>query len=357
MVKSHLSDLQKGRLQGEFSARKTTITALARRYGHHYNTVESALQYTGEKKKRALRAVNPEVKQRRALVKRLADKVFLDAEGRPHPEHCTLTSIKNTLPEKYKASRTTVWNDLKALDYVCRSRHRAPTRDPAQLKLRYDFCRGWTKPSKVRLIKKIIFSDEHTVSVNDHTSRTMHVPRTKQWKVIPRERKRLQNIPRVMVWGAVGVGFRSKLILFPQKKADDTSTNPKMTYRLNASAYIRKCLAPIIKDLDGRIFQQDGATPHGRGSENSDAIKYLRRKGVDVLLPWVSNSPDFNMAEHMWPELNRRIAEQHPCTLEELKKAAVRAWESIPQDVIDRICLGFENHCHRVVELKGGCPK
>ena len=50
--------------------------------------------------------------------------------------------------------------------------------------------------------------------------------------------RRMQNIPRIMVWAAWGVGFKSGLVVFPQKKHADERRDA-MTYRLNAASYQR----------------------------------------------------------------------------------------------------------------------
>ena len=182
----------------------------------------------------------------------------------------------------------------------------------------------------------------------------MYVHRTRG-VVLPRERRRMQNIPRIMVWAAFGVGFKSRLVVFPQKKHADERRD-KMTYRLNAASYVRKCLAPIVPALvaGGRIFQHDGASAHGRGSPNSVAEKYLAGKGVKVA-PHPAYSPDIAMVEKGWSILNRLVADQMPQTLKELTAAAHVAWAAIPQATLDKISMHFKSAVDAVRKNHGAC--
>jgi transposase len=198
------------------------------------------------------------------------------------------------------------------------------------------------------MCKRIVFSDEHTVSINDHTRRRMWV--APGASVIPRERRRLQNIPRVMVWAAVGIGFKSPIVLFPQDQKDDEG---KRAFRLEKKGYVRRCLSIVVPRLvaERRIFQQDGAKCH----QNTHVRDYLKSKKVEVVDPWPAYSPDLNMIELLWPLLNERVAVQHPSTLVELEAAIQKAWDSITQAEIDARCAGFGSKVVEVVRKRGTC--
>ncbi len=340
-----LSELLIGRIQADFVHLKS-INAVAKHYGLNWRTIYRAIHYKG-RLPRAARFIPGHVLRRRKLVKELARK-RVTCNGRPYPIHGSATSIQQALHKKgLFTSKATVLRDLRRAQLVCRVRRRVPTREPAVHEKRRLFCASWLRRSKDH--KKVVFSDEHTVSINDHTSRTMWVAHEDE--VLPRERRRLQNVPRIMVWAAVGIGFKSPIVLFPETAADGDGDH--RSFRLNAEGYVRRCLSKVSPSLTsrGRIFQQDGAKPH----QNSRVRSYLEKKGVDYIKDWPPYSPDLSFIELMWPLLNRHVAERHPATMQQLRNAVIAAWGSISQQDIDAICRGFKKKLQEVLGKSGRC--
>ena len=356
----HLTDLQIGRLQGEHACRKdTSCDALARGHRRSWATIDKALRRkdTDVRVVRKSPRTSPAITARRKAVVALAEQTVV-VDGRELPVNCTAESIRNALPPAMRPSKSTVLRDLQASGMDCRVRRRVPTRDPAVCRQRLIFARGWSKPQQRRQMKLVVWSDEHTASINDHTCRTMYV--RAGGRVIPRERRRLQNIERVMIWAAVGEDYKSEIVLFPQQgkqSEDGRARKDRMTFRLNGASYVRKCLSPVVASLKAkkRIFQHDGASPHGRGASTSTAEKFLRAKGVTVMRPWPPYSPDLNMIEYIWPLLNKRVAELHPTNLTQLKAAIKKAWASITQSEINAICRGFKGRVDAVRRAGGQC--
>ena len=339
-----LSELLIGRIQGE--SKFQSLNSIAKQYGLSWRTVRRALNYKGRVARRN-RPVFSHIKRRRHYVSAFAKKKACK-QGRWYPIFSTANAIRKALLKKsIIVSKRTVVRDLHATGLACRVRRRVPTREPAVIQKRLQFCvDSLPKPKN---FAKMVWSDEHTVSINDHTSRTMWVDKNGQ--VIPRERRRLHNIPRVMVWAAVGVGFKSPIILFPQTTTDGEGN--RTTFHLDTKGYIRRCLSTIVSKLSTqrRIFQQDGAKPH----QNNRVREYLLMKGVEHIEHWPPYSPDLNMIELVWPILNRRIAERHPTTMPELQAAIKTAWGSITQPEIDAVCGGFQSRLRAVVKRNGRC--
>jgi len=191
-----------------------------------------------------------------------------------------------------------------------------------------------------KLLKKSSIVDGNT---NDRTLHRMWVPEG----IMPstREVKNVFNTSRFMVWAAVGVGFKSDIIVLPQKD------NQGMSWSVTGDRYVRSCLSKVVDRLraEKRIFQQDGARCHVKKT----TMKYLHSKKVIVLEDWAPYSPDLNAIETVWSLLHRRIAAKHPDNETELKKAILDAWASITQAEIDKICIGNEKKLAAVAGKNG----
>jgi len=354
-----LSLLEIGRIQGAAMARKTkgppNVLALSRKFRRAQDTIVMALHFNGGPrgvyKKRKVAAA---IAKRRRTVTKLATQTELH-DGRVYPVHCTAPEIAAALRVR---SISAVRRDLKACEFECRVRRKVPSRDPKVIDSRFEYTTFWNRHAQLQNHVRVVFSDEHTCSLNDHGSRTMYV-RFHKDPLLPRERRKHKSIARVMIWAACGVGFKSDIVIFPQANVeDDGRKNPKMSFRLHVKSYIRRCLSKVVPALSSgsRIFQHDNASPHGRGSTKSSVYLYLERKGIEVMLNWPAHSPDLNMIEYVWPILNRRVSALRPTTLEELIAAVNEGWESISQAEIDAQCEYFTQRVRDVFEAKGGYP-
>lgn len=318
--------------------RNTSRTALARQFGVSWQTIDRVLRSQPGPRVRSTRQASATVRKRRGILQTLTKRV-VRVGGRQFPAYCSVGDLRVALVNHgIVASPTTIKRDLHHLGLEPFVRRRVPTRDPRVLADRVKFCKRWIR----RQTRAVVFSDEHTCSINDHSSRMMWAKSVKG--VIPRERRRMQNIPRIMVWGAVGIGFKSELVIFPQMAGSNS-------FRLDSKGYVRRCLSKVVPELlrQKRIFQQDGARPH----VSAHTKRYLESKGVTLMESWPPYSPDLNCSELMWPLLNRRIAAQHPTTLAELIAAARKAWASITQAEIDAICADFPRRLRLVASGDG----
>lgn len=291
------------------------------------------------------RAENPKVARRRSFVRALATAV-IRRRGVAYPKFPTAHMIAGALKKQHgiDVSDQTVRNDLKAMNFKNRVRICVPSRDAGVLQVRARFCRGLLRQPAFlrRLVKKLVFSDEHTESCLDSSDRTMWVPPGGQ--AIPRERCDRRNVPRVMVWGAVGFNYKSKLVILPSHNAKAKNSNgDEVPWRMNADRYKRLCLQPNVKDWRDRVFQQDGAPCHKARA----VTRYLEGKGVQLLANWPAHSPVLNVIEELWGWMKLEVSRQHPQTLEELIAACLKFWTELPQTRINQLVLSFERKLRR----------
>jgi hypothetical protein len=263
--------------------------------------------------------------------------------GRVTPCFPTAPRIVKILKSRHRITigARQVLRDLREAGIKSKARRKHPALK--NTKLRLAFAKQWHR----RCPKKIVFSDEHFISTNDHTCPRMFVrfgdlP-------LPRDMRRRQNVPNFQVWGAIGYNWRSPLVFFPKNEDD----NPKRGWRLNSSRYVERCLSEpaVLAKLTatGTIFQQDNARPHTANVTKA----FFAAKNIRAMANFPASSPDFNPIEPVWGVLNEYIAEEMPSTSAQLKRAAIRAWKKIPAATINKYVEGFKKCVAKSVKNNG----
>ncbi len=136
-----------------------------------------------------------------------------------------------------------------------------------------------------------------------------------------------------MVWGAIGLNFKSKLV-FPKGKINESE------YR----NYLK--ISNIFDDADesyhGKfkwIFQQDGATPH----TTEKSFEFIEDK-AKILYGWPPNSPDLSPIEMVWAIMKNRLHDfnPQPTNKKQLEEALLIIWEGIDQETINNLLKCME---------------
>lgn len=282
-----------------------------------------------------------EFKSRAHKCAMIARRTFVKG-GKRHPRFPSAPRVAEQLFKEFgiKISSTTVLRDLRSLGWSTRVRPRHPNLTSAPKRLA--FAQKWIRNGRQKA-RRLVFSDEHYISTNDSSLRTMLVaPRCLP---LPREHQRRHNVPHFLIWAAIGFNWRSPLIFFPKVNDEEQG------WRMNSRSYIRRCLSRVKSHLckDGVIFMQDGARCHW----GKNVVGYMDRSDIAYLVDFPPGSPDLNPIEQLWAVLNRRIAECYPETDEELKAVAIRVWAEIPQQMINNFVESFSSACRKVVQNRG----
>ena len=180
---------------------------------------------------------------------------------------------------------------------------------------------------------RIVFSDESWLTCNEHTTRNQWC-RSKN-EVLPIEKKSRWNVPSVLIFAAVGMNYKSPLIVLPSKKRSEEGE--VRVFRLDSASYVRRCLQVLAPGLKQKIFQQDGARSHIAGS----TLGYLKRKKIEVLPNWPAYSPDLSPIEYVWNDLQTDVGRDCPLTEAELVESAQRRWREMDQAKINRHVAHF----------------
>lgn len=323
------------------------IASIAARMRVCRNTVRKALRLADEVAAvapRRRRRTAARVALRRRLVLAIA-RERVTRNGKCYPRFCSAAAIKNELHRRHRlsVSKATVYRDLHAMGMSCRVRKTVPCIDPVVIARRNQFAHRMLRT--VDDFSQFVFTDETIISSNDFTDRTMWVSSPDD--VLPRERMRTQNCYSVQVWGAIMVGQRIPLVLFPRKDHDEDGK--EKGWRLNAPRYIRRCLSKLVPHMRGKVLVQDGARSH-----TSKKVKeYLGRKKVEYIEDWPAYSPDLNPIEQMWSIMKREVAKYHPQSQQELERAVVEVWAAQSQELMDKLVFSFEEKLKACAHRRG----
>jgi hypothetical protein len=144
-----------------------------------------------------------------------------------------------------------------------------------------------------------------------------------------------------MVFAAIGLGFKSKLVVVEGNVDAD-----KYLDILNESETFQ--MLNYAKGIGWYIFMQDGAPAH-RSSKTFNRLKQL----VSLISQWPPNSPDCNRIEMVWAIMKAEIKQHHPTTIEELWRYSFEAWDRICQTTIDLLVLSFRFRLELVIVHNG----
>lgn len=145
----------------------------------------------------------------------------------------------------------------------------------------------------------------------------------------------------VMVWAGVSLQNKTNIVFIDGN--------------LNAARYCNEIIQPEVLPLArnnrGLKLLQDGAPSHTARA----TIDYLRLNNVRLMeIP--AKSPDVNIIENVWDELNRRVRRngRMPVTMAELRAKITQEWANIPQRYITRYVTSMRRRCQAVIRAQGG---
>jgi transposase len=145
----------------------------------------------------------------------------------------------------------------------------------------------------------------------------------------------------IMVWGAIGVNFKSELLI-----VEGNIDSEKYISMLKESRFFDEADAAL-----GRgeyVFMQDGATCH-----TSEKSLIALRDWCHLLPYWPSNSCDLNPIEMLWGIIKRKLNWAEVKTVKEAIQIIKDAWNEIPMAVINGLCGSFEERLEMMRRLAG----
>ena len=309
-----------------YHQQRFTTTRLARTFNVSLATVHHWLHHELRHRRAAPhRTPVADLLRRRRFVRTLAQAN--DAQGEPKYPSARLIAAALHHKHNISVSHDTVRNELHALGLVARVRPRITAYRSDEAK-RLAFARANVATDPLT----IAFSDEKIFDTNHHGHRQVWIKEGE----MPKGRLVSRWPNRVHVWGCVAHGFRMLVVL----KEDE---------KLNKDSYIRKILSKCVPGLraKGLTFLQDGAACHRA------AIPYLNRMNVPLVQNYPARSPDLNVIETLWANLQRSVWAKRPISRGDLESAIKTSWNEIKDTEIDSLVSIWPQRIQNVIQKCG----
>jgi transposase len=193
-----------------------------------------------------------------------------------------------------------------------------------------------------RILLPWLFTDEASITRNADYLYVRRIPGIIDNDDIYVEKEQFPM--RIMVWGAIGHNFKSRLI--------------RVEGNINVEKYkeviLQSGVIDAMNSLYGRrawIFQDDGASAHR--AKKMRAFLAERCFILSSDLHWPAHSPDLNVIEHLWAILKRRVIVSNCKTPDDIWLQAQAAWDEISIDEVNALIASFPNRLRTVEALDG----
>lgn len=151
----------------------------------------------------------------------------------------------------------------------------------------------------------------------------------------------------VMVWGCMTQFGFGRLV--------------RIEGKVNAEKYVSILEEGLLPTLDDHfllpsdiIFQQDNDRKH----VSKRAKAWFSEKGIE-LLPWPSKSPDMNIIEHPWDQLDDRVRARvpPPSNLDQLWVALQEEWAKLGKEYLEALYGSIPRRIQALLKARGWYTK
>ena len=239
---------------------------------------------------------------------------------------------------KVRLGISTIRGCRQALGFQYRPPKASQDLTPEQKELRVEFCRRIVAHAEE--MPNVIFSDESRFQIGPDN----------QWRRIKRGvwnstcfASRTKFPHSVMVWGAIGRGFRSKLVM-----CSNSEGTAEYLQILENSDLISE--ADRIYGRGRWYFLQDGAPCH----QSKQTMEWFNDNQVRLVPGWPPNSPDLNPIEMVWGVMKRQLRwHGKKMSKAEMFMQLAGVWHDLADATLDSLASSFVRRCEMVLAVDG----
>lgn len=263
----------------------------------------------------------------------------------------TSSQVKDTLQEVgVSLSKSTIKRRLHESKYRGFTTRCKPFISLKNRKARLDFAKKHLKKPD-QFWKSILWTDETKINLYQNDGKrkvwrrlgTAHDPKHTTSSV-------KHGGGSVMAWACMASSGTGSLVFIDDVTEDRSSRMNSKVYRDILSAQIKPNAAKLI----GRHFtvQMDNDPKHTAKATQ----EFFKEKKWNIL-QWPSQSPDLNPIEHAFHLLKAKLKAERPANKQQLKTAAVKAWQSIRKEETQSLVMSMGSRLQAVIACKGFSTK
>jgi transposase len=160
-----------------------------------------------------------------------------------------------------------------------------------------------------------------------------------------RIKRKVKRWPKkIHVWGGIGYYFKSKLYFFEENM--DANLYQKILEQRLPPEPSPDC--PSSKRTSW-ILLQDNDPKH----KAKATTEYLNKVAPDRIKDFPALSPDFNIIEDIWSQLDSKIKATKITTIRGLKGALQKAWTELPWQTVRKSVQSMPHRLKQCITLKG----
>jgi transposase len=187
--------------------------------------------------------------------------------------------------------------------------------------------------------KYVLFVDEKKWTLGGGVHKAWQDPNNKKKRLVKRHPKKIN------VWGGIGSYFKTRLYFFEEN--------------LNAKLYqkiLKKEIPPVERApdcptsaRDKWILIQDNDPKHRAKS----TIELLDEIAPDRMQDFPALSPDFNIIEDIWSQMDGKIKHYNITSINQLKSRLKKAWKEITWQTVRTSVNSIPNRLESCIEKQG----